>query len=293
MKGTILKGVGSFYSVLSDDNKEFICKARGKFRKDKLVPIPGDKVEFDVNEDKSGYILSIYERKNFLIRPAAANIDNLIIVCSASVPEPDFLLIDKLLIRCEISGITPIIVINKCDLKNKKIYDSLYNDYLPCGYKIIEVSAVTEYGISELKDSVIGKISCLAGQSAVGKSSIMNAIMPGLELEVGNLSRKTDRGKHTTRHAELWRMEGGGGIFDTPGFSLLETDELEPEKLSLLYPEMKSGIGKCRFAGCLHISEPDCEVKRIISAGKMSDNRYERYKTIINELKEMRKHKYD
>lgn len=289
MQGLVLKGIGSFYTVLGDDGTEYTIKARGRFRKEGISPVVGDCVTFDVVEGNDGYMTDILERKNLLIRPSVANIDKLITVISASHPQPDFLMLDKLILRCEQLGIAPVIVLNKCD--------SLLNDplsqYRSAGYQTFMVSALTGEGVAELKTVLEGSICCFAGQSAVGKSSLINAIMPQLDLEVGGLSRKTSRGKHTTRSVSLIPFEGGGALLDTPGFSLIDTEPMEAEDLSQLYPEMRRHLHLCRFAGCLHVSEPDCGVKDAVKSGEISKERYERYKLLLEEIKRQRKHRYD
>lgn len=289
MQGLVLKGIGSFYTVLGDDGTEYTIKARGRFRKEGISPVVGDCVTFDVVEGNDGYMTDILERKNLLIRPSVANIDKLITVISASHPQPDFLMLDKLILRCEQLGIAPVIVLNKCD--------SLLNDplsqYRSAGYQTFMVSALTGEGVAELKTALEGSICCFAGQSAVGKSSLINAIMPQLDLEVGGLSRKTSRGKHTTRSVSLIPFEGGGALLDTPGFSLIDTEPMEAEDLSQLYPEMRRHLHLCRFAGCLHVSEPDCGVKDAVKSGEISKERYERYKLLLEEIKRQRKHRYD
>lgn len=289
MQGLVLKGIGSFYTVLGDDGTEYTIKARGRFRKEGISPVVGDCVTFDVVEGNDGYMTDILERKNLLIRPSVANIDKLITVISASQPQPDFLMLDKLILRCEQLGIAPVIVLNKCD--------SLLNDplsqYRSAGYQTFMVSALTGEGVAELKTALEGSICCFAGQSAVGKSSLINAIMPQLDLEVGGLSRKTSRGKHTTRSVSLIPFEGGGALLDTPGFSLIDTEPMEAEDLSQLYPEMRRHLHLCRFAGCLHVSEPDCGVKDAVKSGVISKERYERYKLLLEEIKRQRKHRYD
>ena len=289
MQGLVLKGIGSFYTVLGDDGTEYTIKARGRFRKEGISPVVGDCVTFDVVEGNDGYMTDILERKNLLIRPSVANIDKLITVISASHPQPDFLMLDKLILRCEQLGIAPVIVLNKCD--------SLLNDplfqYRSAGYQTFMVSALTGEGVAELKTALEGSICCFAGQSAVGKSSLINAIMPQLDLEVGGLARKTSRGKHTTRSVSLIPFEGGGALLDTPGFSLIDTEPMEAEDLSQLYPEMRRHLHLCRFAGCLHVSEPDCGVKDAVKSGEISKERYERYKLLLEEIKRQRKHRYD
>ena len=291
MQGKIYKGIGSFYTVKSQ-GQEYTCKARGRFRKDRITPVVGDVVEFVEEKTGHSFITDILPRKNILIRPAAANIDKLIIVMSASAPHPDFLLVDKLTLTCEKLKIEPVLVINKCDTDDGTA-ECIEREYACTGYKIYRTSAKKNIGIEALREEMKGKVSCFSGQSAVGKSSILNALMPDLNLETGDLSRKTERGKHTTRHAQLWETEGGGAVLDTPGFSLLEHMIADPSELRTLYPEMKLASDECRFTGCVHIKEPDCAVKSLVADGKMSQGRYDRYVVLYNEVLELFKHRYD
>ena len=291
--GIILKGVGGFYTVLSD-GMSFICKARGLFRKQNQTPIVGDNVSFSLNADgETGYLLSIEARKNELIRPMVANIDKLFIVVSASKPAVDLLLVDKLLLCCEKLRIEPVLIINKCDDADAAATDGIKKEYSLTGYRIYTVSAVTGDGIEALRSELEGSVVCFAGQSAVGKSSLLNALIPGMKLEVGELSRKTERGRHTTRHAELIPIGNGGAVLDTPGFSLLENIECEPEEIKNLYPELRRHVFECRFSGCLHISEPGCAVKEEIVGRDFDSERYNRYVRLVKEAMENRKHKYE
>ena len=286
--GLILKGVGGFYTVLSDNGTEIVCRARGRFRKDGITPVVGDRVEY-VEGGEGRSVSKILPRRNIFIRPAVANLDKLIIVASLSAPKPDLMLMDKLIIRCEKHNVEPVIVLNKCDQADADAADDIRAQYAPAGYTIITASAAKGDGVDAIKAEIAGNICCFAGQSAVGKSSLINAIVPELALETGGLSRKTDRGRHTTRHAQLWHV-CGGAVLDTPGFSLLEADE--PKELCECYREMRGKRIGCRFGECLHRSEPDCAVKPLIGTA-LSPERYERYLIILDELIEKRKHKYD
>lgn len=289
--GRIIKGVGGFYTVLTEEGSRFTCKARGLFRKNGQTPLPGDTVEFSVDKKGEGYLKTIFERKNELLRPAVSNVDKLLIVVSASEPLPDLELADKLLLYCFVQGIEPVLVINKCDSGESEQSLRIRNEYAPGGIVVVTVSAETGFGMEELSKLITGCTLCLAGQSAVGKSSLLNRLL-GLELKTGELSQKTERGRHTTRHAELIETPGGGLIADTPGFSLLESIPLEPEDIPRLYPEFTE-IGSCRFLSCMHISEPGCAVKEAVKEGRVSKERYERYVKIANEAIEARRHRYD
>ncbi len=286
-QGIILKGIGSFYTVLSEDGKQYVLKARGKFRNKRVKPLIGDNVVF--SDDT---IDDIRERKNLFIRPAAANITKLMLVLSASVPKADLMLADKLLLQCEKNAVEPILILNKWDSRDDTYAEDIIEQYRTTNYSVIRASAYDGTGIDEIIAHIKDNICCFAGQSAVGKSSLLNKIAPHLELETGGLSQKTDRGKHTTRHVELFPVHRGM-VMDTPGFSLLDMSDMEPKMLAMLYPEMREAADKCRFGECLHISEPDCKVKELLENGMISEKRYERYKLFLEELKEMRRHKYD
>ena len=294
IEGKILKGIGGFYYVKDRDGDVHECKAAGRFRKEKMTPLPGDNVSFSPQEGSQyGFIDTIHPRKNQLIRPQVANIDQVIITMATQSPKPDLVLIDKLLISALVAGIEPLICVNKRDLAKKNEKDALvrqYSDY----FKVFVASAKTGVGMKKIKRVLTGKTTCFAGQSAVGKSSILNAIFKDLELETGGLSKKTERGKHTTRHAELIRSEKiKGYVVDTPGFSLLESGLLSPEAVGSYYPEIRDIAQQCKFAGCLHKTEPECAVKDAVENGKFNQYRYERYLKIIEEIEERRKNYHD
>lgn len=287
--GCLIKGIGSFYEVYFPSGETVTCKARGVFRKNGLTPTVGDKV--GIERQQSGYaqMCEILPRRNILIRPAVANIDQLLIVISASHPEPDWMMVDQLIIAAKHLSIEPILVMNKIDCCSSDVIDAFEQEYH--AFSRLLVSAISQAGIEELKKALAGKISCFAGQSAVGKSSLLNSLLPDLHLETGELSRKTERGRHTTRHAQLWPYEGGA-VLDTPGFSLLETEVLEQDELDDCYPEFQNAR-PCRFPGCSHITEPDCGVKLLLETGELTEARYRRYIEISKELQIRRKHKYD
>jgi ribosome biogenesis GTPase len=287
--GLLLKGVGSFYEVLTDSGDTVTCKARGTFRREGLTPTVGDRVGIERQEQGYAQLASILPRRNVLIRPAVANVDQLMIVVSASVPSPDWMLLDRLIIASNCLGIEPIPVLNKVDTANGHVRETFRNDYR--AFRTLAVSAETGEGIPDLNALLKDKVTCFAGQSAVGKSSILNRLLPDLHLETGGLSRKTERGRHTTRHAELWPYLGGA-VLDTPGFSLFETECLEQAQLDACYPEFKNAA-PCRFAGCMHVTEPECGVKPLLETGELSRSRYERYVEIAKEYQTRRKHRYD
>lgn len=284
--GRIIRGVGGFYYVQT--GAEIVeCRARGRFRVEGVTPMVGDYVEIRGNA-----VDRVLPRKNALVRPAVANVDQLIVVLAASHPEPDFLLADKLLISALTLGIRPLIVLNKLDERSSSVYDACVRDY-NAAFPLLTISCRTGEGLDALKPHLADRVSCLAGQSAVGKSSLLNALLPALGLPVGDLSKKTERGRHTTRHAELIPCFGGA-ILDTPGFSLFEAETLTQEALDACYPEFGDAPKSCRFPACSHISEPGCAVKTgIVATGRMSRARYDRYVVICTDFQQRRKHRFD
>ena len=288
MEGSIIKGVGGFYYV-STDQGVITSKARGAFRKEGITPVVGDRVALTLHASGYAQIDAILPRRNLLIRPAVANVDRLLIVISAHLPEPDWLLCDKLIVQAKLNDIEPVLVLNKADEADPSIREAFERDYGL--FPRVVVSARTGEGLHALQDAIRGKICCFAGQSAVGKSSLMNALLPELDLPVGELTRKTDRGRHTTRHAQLWPCFGGA-LLDTPGFSLYEPDSFDEQLLLGCYPEFALA-DPCRFPGCMHRSEPGCGVKALLTDGRLSPARYERYVQIANDFTFRRKHQYD
>jgi len=284
-QGIITKGVGGFYDVLVDGDV-VRCRARGIFRKDNIVPMVGDKVTISI-KDKA--IVEIHPRKNQLLRPAVANIDLLGIVLAPTHPEPDFYLIDKLMVSAENNGIKVMLLINKVDLVGDKEVRDIMDIYKSTQYPIITLSCKEQIGFENLKDIIKDNIVTLAGQSGVGKSSIINVLCPEKELETGQLSEKIRRGRHTTRHTKLLILPSGGMIVDTPGFSTMNMNEVMPEDLSYLYPDFVDYMHQCRFNGCMHDREPGCKVKEAVAEGIISQGRYERYIRILNELREFRR----
>ncbi len=286
MRGIIIKGIGGFYYVKTADGSVCECRARGIFRKNGIKPTVGDEVEIE-----NSSVEKIYERRSYLIRPSVANIDNLIIVISAANPSPDLLLTDKLTVAAEASGITSVICINKTDLADAVEIEKIYR---MAGYSVIVASATELVGAKELKEVVKGKISAFAGLSGVGKSSILN-LLSGENAETGEISR-INRGKHTTRHVELFEIDKDTFILDTPGFSSLALSDIcdiKASELAYYYPEFSSAEGECRFKGCSHINEPDCAVKKLIADGKASQSRYESYKELYEQLKQIKEWEKD
>lgn len=290
MQGRIMKGVGGFYDVLLQDGTVVTCKARGRFRNEHIVPMVGDLVELSVPENGFASIDDLLPRKNALLRPPVSNIDQLVIVVSASVPKPDWLLTDKLLLQAHLLGVQPLLVLNKIDTADEAIVAEFEADY--AAFPTLLVSSITGKDLEALKQALNKKISAFAGQSAVGKSSLLNALFPELSLETGELAKKTERGKHTTRRAELWPLLGGA-VLDTPGFSLFELEEIPQSALDAAWPEFKDAANRCRFAGCRHGKEPDCAVKALLDTGALTQARYARYIELSQEIEQRRKHRYD
>lgn len=290
MKAVILKGIGGFYYV-KFGGEVYECRARGKFRADGIKPVPGDEVEFSMpTETSMGYVEEILPRRNLLTRPAVANVDALMIVVSAKKPAPDWLLVDKLLLYAAHCNIKPALVINKID-QNQKAHEQI-GEYANSGAEIFLTSAETGEGLEAVESFLKGKCTAFAGQSAVGKSSLLNRIAPELDLKTGGLSKKTARGRHTTRHSELFYVPRlDATVVDTPGFSILESMDVSPDQLSAMYPEL-DGV-QCRFASCVHKKEPDCGVKEKVENGEIPRGRYERYLQILDELLLREEKKYD
>lgn len=285
--GTIIKGIGGFYYVDTADGI-IECKARGKFRKTIGKPIIGDKVNVAVQNDGTGYLLEIHERKNQLIRPALANIDLLIAVVSSAPPVTDPFLIDKVIAIAENKGIQPMVVINKTDI-NKG--ESLFEIYKNAGIDVLAVSASTGYGVDELRNLLKGKVSAFAGNSGVGKSSLLNKLIPDFSAQVGSISDRIGRGKHTTRHIELVPFENGY-IADTPGFSSFDTEQMDlvlSEDLQYAFREFEPYIGSCKFTGCAHVKEKGCEILNAVENGEISKSRHESYKKLYESVKDLKK----
>lgn len=275
MRGKIYKGIGGFYYVKTGDAGVVECRARGRFRKEHIIPMIGDDVEIEVKNGK-GYVCEIYPRRSKLIRPAVANIDMVVVVAAAKSPDPNTAVIDKMLVNAEINGIEPVVCINKSDLANAAELAELYTRV---GYRTAAVSAETGEGLAELRELIRGKTAAFAGVSGVGKSSLLTLIT-GQGLETGAVSDKISRGRHTTRHVELFAMPDGGFVLDTPGFSSIEPEEIAAAELAGCFPEMRGLAGQCRFRGCAHIGEPDCAVKAAVSDGRIAASRYETYREL-------------
>lgn len=286
MDGVILKAVSGFYYVRTPSGETVACRARGKFRHMRLTPLVGDRVSITRLEDGSGMVDEIGPRRNAFSRPAVANIDQLVIVASGAVPVTDPFLIDRAAAVAEEKHCEPVVVFNKCDLDRA---EELYALYAAAGFTALRVSAATGEGIPALAEALRGKLSAFTGNTGVGKSSLLNALRPDLALPVGEISEKLGRGRHTTRHVELLRLDNGGIIADTPGFSSLEADpaELGPkEELAAAFREFRPYLGGCRFAGCSHVKEKGCAVRAALKSGAIAASRHESYVRLYEQVKE-------
>ena len=292
MQGKIVKGIAGFYYVHVVESGVYECKAKGTFRKDKIRPLVGDNVEIDILDEKDmeGSITKILPRKNDLIRPAVANIDQALVVFAVTQPEPHFNLLDRFLVMMERNEIPTVLCFNKTDIAESPAITELKEIYSGFGYPVIFTSAREEENISQLKELLKGKTTAIAGPSGVGKSSLINLLQSEVRMETGSISRKIARGKHTTRHSELIVLGEDSYIMDTPGFSSLYVNDFEKEELKYCFPEFEPYEGQCRFIGCDHIHEPDCAVKAAVEAGKINKVRYDDYTEMYRELKERKRY---
>lgn len=290
MKGKIIKGIAGFYYVHTGENGLYECKAKGVFRNKKIKPLVGDNVEIDIldEEKKIGNLISVEERANALIRPAVANVDQAVVIFANAKPAPNLNLLDRFLVTMEQYQVDTIICFNKSDMVTKQDMETLslmYQNH----YKVLFTSVKEGTGIDELRKLLKHKTTVLAGPSGVGKSSMLNTLNPSANMQTGQISQKIERGKHTTRHSELFQLEEGTYLCDTPGFTSLYVNELEKEELRFYFPEFSAYEGTCRFQGCVHVHEPDCKVKEALDAGLINRNRYENYLSFYEELKEKKK----
>lgn len=291
MQGKIIKGIAGFYYVHTTEGV-YECKAKGIFRKEQVKPLVGDLVELIVTEQNtmSGSITQILPRKNTLIRPASANVDQALVIFAIVKPSPNYNLLDRFLITMEQQALPCIICFNKQDLATEEEKEELIRAYGSCGYQVLFVSGKHQEGLAELSACLKGKTTVIAGPSGVGKSTIVNALYPDARMQTGEISKKIERGKHTTRHAELFALSQDTFLFDTPGFTSLSLGAMEKEALQQYYPEFAPYEKNCRFAGCAHISEPDCGIKDALADGKISSVRYENYCVLYEELKNQKKY---
>ncbi len=298
MKGLIIKGIGGFYYVKTE-NGIFECTGRGVFKKNGIKLQVGDRVIISEKElsaearkrgmKHEGVIEDVVKRKNAFIRPPIVNVDTFAITFAAKNPEPNFTLIDKFLVMAEMNHVDAVIVMNKCDLCDEETlrdYEAVYRGLYP----VIRVSGIKGVGLNELERSILGRTVAFAGPSGVGKSTLINELIPEADMETGEVSKKTSRGRHTTRHVEIFEAKGGGLVYDTPGFTSFDILEAEEDELQDYYPDIARYKGSCFYDNCKHLKEPDCAVKAAVKAGDISRIRYNSYKTNMEEIKEKRKY---
>ena len=292
MQGIIMRGIGGFYTARDDEGAEHTLRAQGKIRRERLKPKVGDRVEITPGEgEEHGWIHHILPRRNELVRPPVANIDVIVIVAAAATPEADLVLVDRLMLNARRAGIAVKLVIAKCDLDPGRAA-AIARQYRSAQAEPLAVSARTGEGLEALRAALSGKVHALAGQSGAGKSTLINALY-GLELETGDISRRIDRGKNTTRSCALIPVAGGGMVLDTPGFSLLETELFDPVELKDGYPEYLPYEGRCFFQPCYHATEPRCAVRDAVAAGEIDGERHERYKLLLEDMRVRWRERYD
>lgn len=286
-EGRIQKALSGFYYV--DTGSEVLtCRARGKFRKEGISPLVGDRVEVRELGNSEGFVEKIFPRRNAFSRPAVANIDQLVVIASSAIPKTAPFLIDRVAAIAALKDCEVLILLNKCDLDSA---DELYEIYCAAGFRTLRVSAETGEGLEELKPLIAGKLSAFTGNSGVGKSSILNALEPNFHLQVGEVSEALGRGRHTTRHVELHRLSCGAEVVDSPGFSSFETEELNLElkrRLPETFLEFRPHLGNCRFAGCSHTKEKGCAVLEAVRRGDIQKSRHESYLRLYEELKSVK-----
>lgn len=293
MTGRIAKGIAGFYYVhASETNRIYECKAKGIFRREQIKPLVGDEVELDVTDEAqgTGNITRICPRRSELIRPAVANVDQALVIFAVAKPDPNLNLLDRFLIQMAQRRLPTIICFNKIDLDEEGEGKRFADIYRASGCETACVSALRQQGMDELRALLRGRTTTVAGPSGVGKSSIVNLLQSATRMETGSISARIERGKHTTRHAELLPVEENTYILDTPGFSSLDLFDLEKEELAAYYPEFADAERYCRFAGCSHISEPVCGVRDAVAQGRIARERYDNYCQLYGELKAKRKY---
>ena len=286
LSGKIIKGVGGFYYVEAD-GMIYECKARGVFRKEKITPLVGDDVEISVESNGKNSIDKIFERRNFFVRPPVSNVDNLVIVSSTCEPRPNFLIIDRLTAVAIHKNVRPVIIFTKDDLHNA---DEFAERYKNSEIDVFVVSNKTGKGVMEVLKLIEGSTSVFTGNSGVGKSSLLNCIDPEFSVETGEVSHKLGRGRHTTRHVELFKT-GNGYIADTPGFSSLDfetNDIIKKDEIADCFPEFSDYLGLCKFSSCSHTGDKGCKVIEALNEGKINPSRYESYVTLYNEVKNLK-----
>ncbi|MCR4658635.1 MAG: ribosome small subunit-dependent GTPase A [Lachnospiraceae bacterium] len=290
MRGRIIKGIAGFYYVFAEDGETYACKAKGIFRLTGIKPLVGDYCEIDITDtkDMEGSINAIIPRKSELIRPNVSNVDQALIVFSVTYPEPNLMMLDKLLLQYALNGLSSVICFSKTDLADENSIFELKEVYEHSSYPTVFICSINGEGIPELKELLKGRTTSLAGPSGVGKSTLINCLQDKIYSETGSLSRKTERGKQTTRHSEIIPIDQETFIMDTPGFSSFELFGMDPWDLSAYYPEFDTGF-ECYYSPCSHTHEPGCKIKEAVENGEINKTRYQNYSAIFEELKERKR----
>ena len=286
-RGRIEKALSGFYYV-NTGGETLQCRARGKFRREGLSPLVGDWVQIRELGNGEGFVEAVEERRNQFARPAAANIDQLVILASAAIPVTEPYLIDRIASIAALKGCQVLLCMNKCDLDSA---DELYDIYSRSAIPVLRISAVTGQGLDALRDAIRGKLSAFTGNSGVGKSSVLNALLPSLDLPVGEVSKALGRGRHTTRHVELFSLGEDTYIIDTPGFSSFDTAEMDlalKQHLPETFPEFAPYVADCRFTGCTHTKEKGCRVLQAVKDGLIPASRHRSYVRLFDELKDVK-----
>ncbi|MDF2499919.1 MAG: ribosome biosis GTPase RsgA [Anaerosporomusa subterranea] len=287
-QGTVIKTYNSFYYVQSSQSV-VTCTLRGRFKQERFSLLVGDVVRFNHITNEKGVIEEILPRRSMLKRPMVANVDQVLLTFAAVNPDISCILVDRFLALVELSRLPAILCINKMDMADSADIGKIVDRYRQIGYQVIQVSAKQAWSIDQLRDILNDKVTVFAGPSGVGKSSLLNALQPGLTLTTGEVSKKIGRGRHTTRYAELLPLEAGGFVVDTPGFSFTEFTDIEENELMRCFHEFLPLLAKCRFSTCLHLKEPQCAVKDAVAAGSIFPERYDAYVALMAELRENRK----
>lgn len=289
LEGVIVKGIGGFYYV--ETAKGLIeCRARGVFRKRKITPLIGDRVTIDENQDGTGYVTEIKDRETEFFRPPVANVSQCVVVFAMKNPDPNLWLVDRFILLAESQNVNIVICITKVDLETAEEVAKLKMIYEKAGFRVILINNKAGEGIEELRKELQDEITVFAGPSGAGKSSLLNNVDPRLKLQTGDVSDKTKRGKHTTRHVELFKLETGGYVLDTPGFSSMDIAYIGEEEVKDYFRDFEQPSQECKYRGCMHIGEPHCKIKEMVEHGEISANRYEHYLDFVKELKDNRRY---